>query len=194
MRAPGKSAKTSASMARPSLPSDPRHTPPSRSGSRRIGFPAPRAVLDRRCAPRLRLLFLRQRSDAHLLAHRGDFRPLGARSRRLRLRFGLAFLLRRGLLRFLLLALRAAAQAPRSIEIAGGGSGGTHGVSFLLVIAASRPLFFRATSSKRRPRDRCARAGAGQASGAARRPADRRARARRSPGRARSIRDRPAPR
>src|SRR5207253_5236825 len=175
MRAPGKSASASPSVARALWLSVPRQTPPARYGSR-IGLPAPRAVLDGGRAPRLQLLLrlrllLRQRGDAHLPAHGGDLRPLRALARWLRLRLRL----RRILLRFVLLALRAPAQAAGSIEITGSGGGGTHGVSFLLVIAASRPLFFRATCSTRRRRHRCGPDAAARASGAAPRRAGRRA-------------------
>src|SRR5438874_3359191 len=107
MRAPGKSASASPSVARALWLSVPRQTPPARRGSR-IGLPAPGAVLDGGRAPRLRLL-LRQRGDPHLPAHGGDLRPLRTRARWLRLRLRLR--LRRILLRFILLALRAPAQA-----------------------------------------------------------------------------------
>src|SRR5205823_7815108 len=186
MRAPGKSTSASLSIVRAPVLGEPRQTPPARRGSR-IGLPAPRSVLDGGRTPRLRLL-LRQRGDAQLPAQRHDPRPLGALTRCPGLRLGL----RRSLFRFVLLALRAPAQAAGSIQIARGGGGGTHGVSFLRVIAASRPLFFRAASNTRRPRDRCAQGGAGRASGAARRPAGRRESARRSPALASSIRGRPA--
>src|SRR5580765_5507095 len=184
--------------ARPLSP--PSSTPPARRASL-IGLPAPRAVLDDRRAARL--LFLgRERGDAHFRPHRRDSRPLGtwtinARALAARLgllgaRFGCAVLVVVFVVAFLLLALRASAQAAGGVQIAGSGGGGAHDVSFLRVISASMPIFSRATSSTRRPRGRCARCVAGRASDAAPRPAGRRASARRSPARASSIPGRPA--
>src|SRR5204862_996490 len=101
--------------------------------------------------------------------------------------------LRRGrfVVALVLLALRAPAQTAGGVQIAGSGGGGTHDVSFLLFISASRPIFSRATSSTRRPRGRCDRFVVGRASDAAPRPAGKRASARRSPAGARSIPDTP---
>src|SRR2546428_13993283 len=161
-------------------------TPPARPGLLFTGAPAPRAVLDDRRTPRplplLRLLpDFGQRGDAHFLA-----RPLDARTR------GLGGFFNRLIGVLLLLALGAAAQASRGVQVSGGGGGGTHDcVPFTW---ASRPSASRAASSTRSPRGRRDRCAGGRASDAAPRRADRRASARRSPARATTTRDTPAPR
>src|SRR3989442_10230408 len=162
-------------------------TPPERAALLFTGAPAPRAVLDDWRAPRFLwgnalLPFLGQCSDAHFPA-----RPLDARTRGLggffnRLVVGMV----------LLLALGAAAQASRGVQVSGSGSSGTHGsIPFTW---ASRPSASRAASSTRSPRGRCDRCTGGRASDAAPRRAERRAAPHPSPARAPTIRDIPAPR
>src|SRR5881409_2525287 len=149
-------------------------TPPARPGLLFTGAPAPRAVLDDRRAPRLLLRLLSdfgQRGDAHFLA-----RPLDARTR------GLGGFFNRLIGVLLLLALGAAAQASRGVQVSGGSGAGTHDcVPFTW---ASRPSASRAASSTRSPRGRRDRCAGGRASDAAPRRADGRASARRSPARA----------
>src|SRR6266487_6248829 len=101
-------------------------TPPARPALLFTGAPAPGAVLDDRRAPRFfwgnaLLPFLGQRGDAHFPA-----RPLDARTRGLRGR-SLGMIRLRLLDVLLLLALGAAAQASRGVQVSGGSGSGTHG-------------------------------------------------------------------
>src|SRR4051812_35754001 len=138
-RAPGKRSSASTSVATPaSAASGPMKMPPLRLLVMLLGPPAPRAVLDDgRAAGRAWLALVlarRHRGDAYRLL---DPRPFDARALRpWRLALGLS---RRRLLA-LLVALRPAAQATRSVEVSGGGGGGTHGIDVLFFSrSASRP-------------------------------------------------------
>src|SRR5205085_8727667 len=142
------------------------------------------------------LPFLGQRGDAHFPARPLDARALDARTLDARtrgLRGGSLGMIRLRLVgMLLLLALGAAAQASRGVQVSGGSGGGTHGsIPFTW---ASKPIVSRAASSTRSPRGRRARCALGRASDAARRRAGRRASARRSPADATTTRGRPAPR
>src|SRR5260221_13041002 len=110
-------------------------SPPARRASLFTGAPAPRAVLHGGRAPRLVAggghLF-RQHGNAHFLP-----RPLDARA--LRMCRGPLLTLSLGWLVVvvLLVALGAAPQASRGVEISGGGGSGTHDCNFSWFISAA---------------------------------------------------------
>src|SRR5438105_1472930 len=160
-RAAGARLSASRRVATPlSAAGSPTKTPPERRArllTRLFGGPpASGAVLDGRRATHLGLwsglLRRRQRRDSYLAARtidpqlsRGGFLPLGV----------LAMLVVA-----LLVALRAAAQASRGVEVPGGSGGGTHGSIPFSFMSASRPSVFREASSRYRrrgPRLRCVR-------------------------------------